>query len=314
MNTVNLDELATWVSETYRLPGAVCEHLRSHSNYVYSVESDSNRFILKLYGTVLQHTDDEILWEIELLDHIAAHGGSVTKAIRSTAGDGLCKYRDYRAVLFEYAPGEKPKPPFSNELYYNEGIALGAIHKAADSFISTHNRKPLDVDYLINKPLPQILSSLTNDDDKQFFVSFSEILAQKISDFAQLGLDFGPIHGDATLDNLHVSGNGTVTWYDFDSGGPGWRAYDLQGWALLENIPDFLEKREAFLKGYQEIRSISTNDLAASPYLHAASELWGFGLDLNRQTLEGAKSIAPTFITERVAAIRNRQAQLRILE
>jgi Ser/Thr protein kinase RdoA (MazF antagonist) len=315
MNTSNLSEhaIAEWLSNTYGLANVQCKHLRDHSNHTYEVAASTERFILKLYGEV-RHTDEEILWEAELLGYLAAHGASVAKAILTLEGDTLTKTHGYAAVLFEYAPGSKPVPPFERELYYNEGHSLALVHKTADSFASVHSRTPLDLEYLVKGPTSFALSILTDTADKQFLEQFSQEITQKIENISKQGLDFGPIHGDVTLDNFHIDEKDKITWYDFDSGGPGWRAYDLQGWALLEATPDFLEKHEAFLKGYQEVRHVSAADLAASPYLFVASEFWGLGMYLKRQATEGLQSVTPAFIDERIADLRKREQQLRAFE
>jgi Ser/Thr protein kinase RdoA (MazF antagonist) len=275
-------ELKDWLKGTYTLDDElVCKHLRSHTNDVYLVDTPSKRYIFKLYHDSW-HTEGDIGWEVQLLDHLASKEAAVAKAVKTRNGTALNHYGPRLAVLFEHAPGAKPKEPFAAALYHNEGKSLATIHMAADDFTSDYNRKPLDIAYLITDPVKRILPKVRADADKQFLQAFAQELADKIALYADRGLDYGPIHGDVTLDNFHVTANGKITWYDFDSGGPGWRAYDLQGWALLDGTPDYLEKRQVFLKGYQEIRKLSEDDLAVSPYLHIASEVWGLAHDLTR--------------------------------
>jgi Ser/Thr protein kinase RdoA (MazF antagonist) len=305
-------ELKDWLKDTYTFDNElVCEHLRSHTNDVYLVRASSRQYIFKLYHDAW-HTEGEIGWEVQLLDHLANKEAAVAKAIKARNGTALSRYGPRLAVLFEYTPGAKPKEPFAASLYYEEGKSLATIHTAADDFTSDYDRKPLDVAYLITDPVKHILHKLAADADKRFLQTLAQELTDKIAFYADKGLDFGPIHGDVTLDNFHVTANGEITWYDFDSGGPGWRAYDLQGWALLEGTPDYLEKRQAFLEGYQEIRELSEDDFAVSPYLHVASEIWGLAHDLTRlkrktdETEEGLLSM-------RLESLRMRARQLEAL-
>src|SRR5205807_909064 len=98
--------------------------------------------------------------------------------------------------------------------------------------------------------------------DRAYVTDLVSRLGDSLARFAAEGLDWGPIHADATLDNLHVTAGGVVL-YDFDSGGPGWRAADLQGWTLLGD--EYIERGEAFRKGYSRVRPLNPTDLAAAP-------------------------------------------------
>ena len=88
-----------------------------------------------------------------------------------------------------------------------------------------------------------------------------------------------------------------LIFYDFDSGGLGWRAIDLQGWAVFDQKT--APRQTAFIKGYRTVREISDNNVAASPYLHAANEFWGVGLDLNRRVLKQGKEAVNKYLDQK---------------
>ncbi|MDQ3614275.1 MAG: phosphotransferase [Chloroflexota bacterium] len=271
--------------------------LRSWTNDVYLVETTSDRFVLKLYG-VDWRTDSEIRYEIDLLDHLAARGVRVARAIRGVDGDALRHLdldgRQRQAVLFRYADGAKPQPPFSAEMYYPEGMATAELHRAADDFTSTHHRRPLDLDHLIDQPLALVGSLDIDTATKQAILDFGARLRERIEAFADRGLDWGVCHGDLTFDNFHLTHDGETVWYDFDSGGPGWRAIDLQGWAAVQ--PDRAKDQQAFLRGYREVRPLGDNDIAASPHLAAALELWGLRVDLERRIIAVGDDAVQAFL------------------
>ena len=105
------------------------------------------------------------------------------------------------------------------------------------------------------------------------------------------------MHADVTFDNIHITKDKEVVFYDFDSGGPGWRAIDLQGWAVFDPIDN--PKQQDFVRGYRTIREINVIDIQAAPYLHAATEFWGFALDLARRVSnQGEQTIKDYLITK----------------
>src|SRR3712207_2655163 len=76
-------------------------------------------------------------------------------------------------------------------------------------------------------------------------------------------LSWGPIHGDATLDNVLITDDGHIGIYDFDQSGPGWRAYELQGvfyWAWESERPSFWT---SLLEGYTSKLPLTDTDMAA---------------------------------------------------
>src|SRR5205085_2582773 len=57
------------------------------------------------------------------------------------------------AVLYEYAPGVKPEPPFTPQLYRAFGRAIARLHELSNDFVTEHPRRPLDLNCLIDEPL-----------------------------------------------------------------------------------------------------------------------------------------------------------------
>ena len=220
------------------------------------------------------------------MDYLKSGSIEVAGAIDGLSGEKLFSIningRERLVVVFEWARGTKPNPPFLMNDYEKLGISIAKIHKASDSFNSNYERQALDINYLINNPLVLIEK---NCDPKVF--SFFKMVADRLKDdirrFEIDGLDMGVVHDDITFDNLHVDETGEMIFYDFDSGGMGYRALDLQGWAVFDK--EMAPRQEAFIRGYRTIREISNNDVLASPYLHVANEFWGVGLDLERRVL-----------------------------
>jgi Ser/Thr protein kinase RdoA (MazF antagonist) len=108
-------------------------------------------------------------------------------------------------------------------------------------------------------------------------------LRRRIARLAARGLDWGFCHGDAFGGNCVLDGEvatGTLTHFDFDDCGPGWRAYDLAAyrWILAWRAGGAAGRRwRECLRGYRAVRPLAAADVAAVPLFVAARELWVLG-------------------------------------
>ncbi|GMA63011.1 hypothetical protein GCM10025859_34510 [Alicyclobacillus fastidiosus] len=212
-------------------------------------------------------------------------------------------------VLFEYAEGKKPTPPFSLELYREFGVAIARMHTMSSDFESDFQRSPLNLKYLVDTPVSLVLSLFDENEDRLFLCELAKQITVKMNELDRYGLDWGPIHGDATLDNLHVTDDGQIILYDFDSGGPGWRASDLQGWAKNDN--EYADKWRMFQDGYRSIRQLKEVELQAAPYLHLSWEIWGIKVDLEQRILKQGTEKTASYIQKQLRSLReNREILL----
>ena len=75
------------------------------------------------------------------------------------------------------------------------------------------------------------------------------------------GLRWAIRHGDPSLDNIHVTQDGELHFYDLDLAGPEWQqAGDLAG-ALSTSFA------EPFLDGYETNRPLPAVEIEALPWL-----------------------------------------------
>lgn len=318
---MNPGELSDWVMTRYpALPRPVhCALLRSYTNDVYAVTAPAagERFVLKIYGEGWR-TETEVGYEVALLRHLCAKGLPVAAPV---PGDGnrlvqsietASGRRPRCAVLFAQAPGEKPRPPFTPPLYEAFGRAIARMHSLSDDFTTgpPHSRRPLDLTYLIDEPVTLTAPLFERAGDRAFLEGLAERVKRGIAALTAEGLDWGPIHGDATLDNLHVTAaeEGGVILYDFDSGGPGWRAADLQGWAAHNT--EYAERWDAFQQGYSSLRPIAPADLRAAPFLTLAGDIQGIQIDLENRVLRQGQPQTTAYLREQAALLRQRERAL----
>jgi Ser/Thr protein kinase RdoA (MazF antagonist) len=301
-----------WLSESFGLSEPIRSTLlRAYTNDVFHINAGNGDYVLKVYGQGWRSLA-AIRYEVELMLHLAGKGVPVVipiagrdhDLVHTLATGGATRY----AVLYSWAAGRKPQPPFSLDLYYLEGQALAALHGASDDFRSHHTRPPLDGAYLLDRPLADILPHVADPDERRFLQRYVGQLRQRLGELAEHGLDWGPCHGDVTMDNFHLTDDGQIVWYDFDSGGPGWRAVDLQGWAAL--VPDAKLPWHAFLGGYQEVRQLHPINIEAAPVLAAVLEFWGVDVDVQRrESMRGLEAVTQ-YLTQSLKRSREWQTFL----
>lgn len=259
-----------------------CALYRSWANDVYRIATAEGDYFLKVYRADWRSWS-EVAYEVELLAHLDARGVAVATAIARRDGQPIGTLRapegERRYVLFAAAEGAKPRRPFDEGLYHRFGRATARLHRASNDFTSGHARVPLDLGSLIDRPLEAIRPRLARrPDDWTYLSGLAARVRARLGVLAGRGLDWGPCHGDLSLDNVHITPDGRFTFFDFDSGGPGWRACDPYGvlqYATLDRNGFW----DAFLTGYREIRPFDGADLAAVPFFVVAQTVWGMGLE-----------------------------------
>lgn len=287
--------ISNWLASNYAFPDPpIVTLIRAYTNDVYLVQAAEQKFVLKIYRMGWRNKE-EIGYEVEMLAYLDEKGLRVAKTIPASGGELVTALPtsngERYAVLYEHAPGSKPAEPFSNELYFQFGRAVGRFHLLSSEFCSTRQRMPIDLAYLIDAPLAVVRPYLDQRSESwETLLRIANDVKTRIAAMAEQELDWGPIHFDATLDNLHRTDDGEIILFDFDSGGPGWRASDLQGWAVA--LPERHEHHQSFLRGYQTAKPLAPLDLQAAPWLTIAYEIWTMKVEIeNRLAALGQEHI-----------------------
>ncbi len=278
---LSADALLQEVTRNYSLDNLLdCQLIRRGLSDSYRVRTASESYVLRIYRPNWR-TLSEILYEMDMLTYLRQRGASVSTPLVRNDGffvHGLHAPEGMRyMVLFTYANGEEPI--LTEEQSYQMGLATALIHQASQGFTSSHTRFFLDVDYLIHDPLRLAKPYLEHrPEDMAFLLRVADTLGKRIMHLAP-ELDWGICHGDGTERNAHITQNGVVTFFDFDCGGLGWRAYDLATFRMNAR------KREhgdmiwsTYLKGYASKRQIHPIDMEAEPLLFVARIFWSMGI------------------------------------
>jgi Ser/Thr protein kinase RdoA (MazF antagonist) len=309
---LSAEALCTLAEKAYPLEKPhSCVLLRHSWNDTYQVQTSDARYILRAYGT-LHHSLSEIKFELELLNHLAQHNAPVAAPLPSKNGaffTAVCAPEGTRYLaLFPHVPGVVPSIPIGDlDQSYHFGRALATIHAAADSFRSNLTRPPHDLVVLLDQSLVRIRPFLANRlHDWQYLITVADEVRSGLNVLIQYGLDWGIIHGDPFSANACITADYHVTWYDFDFCALGWRAADLAAAyaSASDHEGEHVAVWQAFLKGYRTQRQINDQDLAALPYLLAASDIWSMSTNLAKGPIQGYEGLGDPFIESRLAWVR----------
>lgn len=286
--------LASEILPFYGLGSQVsCVLLVCGVNDTYLIQTPTEKYILRAYHAGWR-THSDILYEIDVLIHLAQAGVPVSSPVAQTDGEyvyTLVAPEGIRyLVLFTYAPGRPLDRHDATDSYYHGG-GLAIIHNATNDFTGSHVRTPLDLSYLLDQSLQVIQARhICSTADWDSLLAIAERLRSRVQQLSRQGLDWGMCHGDGHMLNDHLSDDYTVTFFDFDCCAMGWRAYDL---AVVRWCEGFYQKDpgdvlwNAFLKGYTEKRPIADIDHASIPAFVALREIWHTALIAWLQPISG---------------------------
>jgi Ser/Thr protein kinase RdoA (MazF antagonist) len=241
------------LEDIYGLQEPVCKNLNTLANDAIEVTSPTGHFALKLYNPASSPAI-EVQWEMDLTLHLIKNGAPVAHPLAGKNGEYRQTFvvdgQNRDAVLFEWAPGAKPTPELST--YTLIGEAAARIHNAADTFTAVLlDEKRYDAHVLLDDQLERMRAPLEASGQWQRVFDLTERMRKII---ANPKLDYGIIHNDLTLDNVHRNGDSLIV-FDFDSAAESWRA--AEPWGVLRASED---RFKAWLEGYRSIREFSEDD------------------------------------------------------
>lgn len=267
-----------------------CQFLQFGLNDTYVLKINTTAYVLRLYRRGWRSLP-EIQYELDVLLFLQNAGVRVSVPIQRADGRFVGTVHapegERYMVLFTFAPGrELTYDSKYEDAACSYGKIAAQIHTVTEKFTTPHQRAALNLEHLIDSPLRSIRPMLAHRSETwEYLQTLTGKLRRRVEELAQSGLEQGFCHGDLHWGNAHIQEDHTLTLFDFDCCGMGWRAYDL---AVFRWAPR-LRKKEAeqwpaFLQGYREARTIHEIDLQAVPYFVALRHVWLMGLHVgNRQ-------------------------------
>lgn len=266
-------------------PVAACQFYSGGFNHTYRIRTvDGSTFYLRAYRQQWRTLAD-IQYELDVLDHLNRKGFPAAKPIPYQDGQSYCVVSapegERYLALFSEAPGPEisyAKEPEKTAQQYGQAVAR--MHNALDDFSSPHGRFQLDMAHFIDQPLRHIEPFLAHrPEDWHNLQCLAENLCQHILSLPVSNLEQGFCHGDLQGYHANVAPDGTLTFFDFDCGGYGYRAYDLAVFLWCCRLQDAVAVRwKPFLESYRKTRLINDLDVLAVPFFVCARYLWHMGV------------------------------------
>lgn len=289
------ESIAEFVKENYPLAGPVESQLldmRKDDNYL--IKAGTERYVFRLYKPDFQNLkkESDYLFELDWLKYlqekrcaisypVARKDGSFLGSIQ--APEGLRYY-----VLFSFAEGDHAF--LNRKRAFLLGKEIARIHMISKKFQTSHEKPPLDLNFLLEIPVLNIKKYLGTQyaEEQERLDALAVMLKEKILSLLYFkGNDWGLIGGDFHGFNQNFVGDRRLTLFDFDLCGYGWRSYDLAvfRWLQLSDlnvgeniIKTFFNGRyliwSAFLSGYQSVRRLSPAELEAIPFFVQIRQIW----------------------------------------
>nr|WP_295925181.1 phosphotransferase [uncultured Dyadobacter sp.] len=281
--------LGLFVQEHY-FPGLPvgCRILKTGISDTYLVDTPDKKYIFRVYS-LHWRTTTEISEELRLLQHLSNQGISVSFPIadlQNTFIHSLAAPEGERfAVLFSFAEGEKVLN-LDAETHFRIGQLMARMHLLTENFPLqrvTYTGKELLVESLVQ--LGRFLPKDT--EEMRYMETVQEYLLAELMNADQNQLRKGAVHLDLWFDNMNVTPEGDVTFFDFDFCGNGWLCMDLAYYVLQIHSTEkeeavCLHKTAEFMKGYESVSPLSGEEKRLIPMLGICLYFFYLGIQSRR--------------------------------
>jgi Ser/Thr protein kinase RdoA (MazF antagonist) len=292
-----------------------CKFYSGGFNHTYRVKTVAGAiYYLRAYRHHWRTLAD-VQYEMDVLNHLKNKGFPAARPVPYIDGQYFCLVPAQEGTrilaLFTEAPG--PEVAYTQDpagIAQRYGQAVARMHNALDDFSSPHPRFHLDLTHFIDQPLQNIQPFLTHRPaDWNFLQQFAETLRQRILAMPADMLEQGYCHGDLQGYHANVAPDGTLTFFDFDCGGFGYRAYDLAVFLWCCRLEDAVAARWApFLESYLENRSIHERDMQAVPLFVCARYLWHMGVHTQNSPDWGIDFLSDRYFDNHLKDLRQAEA------
>lgn len=267
------------VSTEWEISVGHCRFWKLGQNDTYLADSDQGPLVIRIYRAGVRDAP-AIHYELDLIDHLSARGVPAVPSIRASGGRRWVELSAPEGVrpVVVFKAAEGSPADLGNFPAVQYGRLIGALHREADSFRSTHYRPALDLVALVDIPSRAALPWLAPG-DQALVETAVELIHGHLDEEVTGALDWGPCHNDVIGNTLRAP-DGGLSLFDFDSCAPGWRAHELAT-VLLQFSSWGTDPQRLwvdFVSGYRQERAIADHELATVPTFVAARYVWLLGL------------------------------------
>ncbi|QDZ09989.1 phosphotransferase enzyme family protein [Devosia ginsengisoli] len=254
--------------------GAQARLINHSENHTFQLDTPARgSFTLRIHRAGYQSRgsiESELAWlkalrqdtSLPIPEPVPGRDGQMLQRFGTDDGERL-------AVLFRHIPGSEPQPEGKlDDLFGTLGIYAATMH----NHVTTWQRPPgferqvwqaatiLDSDGLWGD---WRIAPGVNRNNRPVLDRLDSALWLRLAAYGTSPDRYGLIHADMRLGNLLVDGD-KLTLIDFDDCGFCWFAYDFAAAiSFYETSPAIPVLKAAWLKGYQSVRQLGAEDIAA---------------------------------------------------
>lgn len=310
MNTIRIarsfiaaESVAEIVAAEYDCPPPVSARLftkllRTQDNDHYLVTAgDGGQYAFRVYqqGDRFHRAESDYRYELEWLNFLTARGLPVSYPIARKDGGTLGRLEAPEGpryyAMFSLAHGDALSLRDPEQLY-TMGEMIARFHVVSNGFTPSQARKPIDLAYLLDRPLERVGRTWTDDRVGNLdlvLTAAQEARAELKGLIDQFPADgWGPIGGDFHQSSVFFDETNQPTFFNFDLCGPGWRAYDIAAFLSNGNLMHApAERAEAFFAGYFSVRRLTDAEHAAIHPFLTIRRVWLMGAFAREDGLVG---------------------------
>lgn len=278
---LSANALAQQISHDYDIDVTWMKFYCGGFNDTYKLETTKgNTHYFRVYRPVWRTLND-IRYEVDALNHLEKKGFPAIRILPRRDGEQLSTFNAPEGVRYGILSTEAIGKEISYEqdqagTSYTYGRHEAMLHEAMQDFATEFVRRPLDIHFLAESVLENAEPFLKHrPQDWEYLQAFSIRIKTKLENLPIESLPHGFCHGDLQGYQCNVDENGKLTFYDFDGSGYGPIAYDLGVFRWCGRLQDKEGERwEHFLRGYQEVRPLTSLEIEAVPAMVACRYLW----------------------------------------
>ncbi|WP_293936753.1 homoserine kinase [Iodobacter sp.] len=236
------------------------------TNTNYFVTTTHGRYVLTLFETLAA---DELPFYVNLMAHLAHHGIAVAAPIANLEDQYVDELNGRPTLLVQCVPGTVVDEPSANQCA-EVGEMLAQMHLAARSYKQQmpNPRGPM----WWNATAPQLFDLMQADEAEQLRAELALQVEHRFDHLPQ-----GVIHADLFRDNVLLNGDRVGGFIDFYYACNDALVYDLaitlNDWCVTESGDIDQARARSLLQGYQAIRPLSLDEIAAWPLVLRAAAL-----------------------------------------
>lgn len=259
-----------------------CYLLRAAINHFYVLRAGDRRFAVRV-SLGNWRSEQQTTFEIDFQNHLLRNGIVVPRPVRANDGSYYFQVNSeegpHTVVVYEWAKEvellRRPEPEHLRRF----GKIIADAHRIVGDF-RTSTLEPFRLSGDIQNWAPMIEPYLfARDDDLRLLRSLCSTLLVRVQREDVGEVPWSVLHGDLHIGNALICDRNIITLLDFDFCGRGPLIYDIASYLWgSEQLGIRRDVSEHFVRGYEDVRPLTSSERETLPIMLVAKSIWWLGL------------------------------------